>query len=95
MISERVVDVLKDKKKNGKVFGVVPYGFDRDGEFLIPNIKEQKMINKINRLKTNGMSYQKISDFLNRNKYTKKNGKKFSRYDVFHLIKTDRTEVGV
>ena len=95
MISERVVDVLMDKKKNGKVYGVVPYGFDRDGEVLIPNNKEQKMIKKINRLKTNGMSYQKISDFLNRNKYTKKNGKKFNRYDVFHLVKTDRTEIGV
>jgi len=95
MISERVVDVLKDKKKNGKVFGVVPYGFDRDGEILIPNIKEQKMIKKISNLKEKGLSYQKISDFLNRNKYTKKNGKKFNRYDVFHLVKTDRKEVGV
>jgi hypothetical protein len=62
---------------------------------LIPNIKEQKMIKKISNLKEKGLSYQKISDFLNRNKYTKKNGKKFNRYDVFHLVKTDRKEVGV
>jgi site-specific DNA recombinase len=95
MISDRVVDVLKDKKINGRVFGVVPYGFDRDGEVLIPNVKEQKMIRKIHKLKSDGLSYQKISDFLNRNKHTKKNGKKFSRYDVFHLVKTDRTEIGV
>jgi len=95
MISERVTDVLHDKKVNGKVFGVVPYGFDRDDDILVPNNKEQKMIKKIMNLKKTGLSYQKISDFLNRNKHIKKNGKKFNRYDVFHLVKTDRTEIGV
>ena len=28
IISDRVSDILMDKKKNGKVYGVVPYGFD-------------------------------------------------------------------
>ena len=95
MISERVSDVLNDKKKNGKVFGSVPYGFDRDDDILIPNLKEQKLIKKIMKLKGDGISYQKISDFLNRNKHIKKNGKKFNRYDVFHLLKTDRSQIGV
>ena len=95
IISDRVSDILMDKKKNGKVYGVVPYGFDRVDDVLIPNLKEQKMIRKIMKLKNDGLSYQKISDFLNRNKHIKKNGKKFNRYDVFHLVKTDRTEIGV
>ena len=95
MISERVSDVLNDKKKNGKVFGSVPYGFDRSDDILIPNPKEQKLIKKMMKLKSDGLSYQKISDFLNRNKHIKKNGKKFNRYDVFHLLKTDRSQIGV
>jgi len=95
MISDRVKDILKDKKENGKVFGGVPYGYDRVDEVLVPNNKEQKTLNKIFSLRDKGLSYQKISDFLNRNKHQKKNGKKFNRYDVFHIVKTDRTNINV
>jgi len=95
MISERVSDVLQDKKENGVVYGVTPYGFTRDGDFLIPNTKEQKVLNKIHKLRKDNLSYQKISDFLNRNKHKKKNGKEWSRYDVFHIIKTERIDIGV
>ena len=95
MISDRVKDILKDKKENGKVFGGVPYGYDRVDEVLVPNNKEQKTLNKIFSLRDKGLSYQKISDFLNRNKHQKKNGKKFSRYDVFHIVKTDRTNINI
>ncbi len=95
MISERVVDVLSDKKKNGKVYGKIPYGFTKDGSYLIPNPKEQKTLKKITSLKGKGLSYAKISDFLNRNKYTKRNGSKFSRYDVVGLMKTNRESISV
>ena len=93
MISDRVKDILKDKKENGKVYGVVPYGFDRMDDILIPNKKEQKLLKKIHTLRNDGLSYQKISDFLNRNKHQKKNGKKFTRYDVFHIVKTERNNI--
>ena len=93
MISERVSDILKDKKENGKVYGVTPYGFTRDGDFLVPNTTEQKTLNKIHSLRTKDVSYQKISDFLNRNKHNKRNGKKWTRYDVFHIIKTERKNI--
>jgi len=95
MISDRVTDILKDKKENGVVYGVTPYGFDRDGEFLVPNTQQQKVLKKIHSLRDKGLSYQKISDFLNRNKHNKKNGKKWNRYDVFHIIKTERKQIGV
>ena len=95
MISERVVDILKDKKENGIVYGVTPYGFNRDGDFLVPNTKQQKVLTKIHSLRDKGTSYQKISDFLNRNKHNKKNGKKWTRYDVFHIIRTERIDIGV
>jgi len=95
MISDRVTDILKDKKENGVVYGVTPYGFDRDGDFLVPNTQQQKVLKKIHSLRDKGLSYQKISDFLNRNKHNKKNGKKWTRYDVFHIIKTERKQIGV
>ena len=95
MISERVVDVLSDKKKNGKVYGKVAYGFDREGDSLVPNLKEQKTLKKIYSLKNKGISYGKISEFLNRNKHTKKNGTKFNRSDVFYMLKTNRENISV
>ena len=95
MISERVSDILQDKKENGVVYGVIPFGFDRNDNSLTLNNKEQKTLGKINSLRENGLSYQKISDFLNRNKHIKKNGKKWNRYDVFHIMKTDRTQISV
>ena len=93
MISDRVKDILKDKKKNGMVYGKVPYGFDSLDDVLIPNKKEQKTLNKIGSLKKKGMSLQKISDFLNRNNHQKRNGKEWSRYDVFHILKTERNSI--
>ena len=95
MISDRVKDTLKNKKQNGKVYSGTPYGYDVVNDVLVKNTKEQKTLNKIYSLRNKGLSYQKISNFLNRNKHQKKNGKKFSRYDVFHIVKTDRTNINV
>ena len=95
MVSDRVSDILSDKKKNAKVYGMIPYGFGADGSSLISNPKEQKTLKKITSLKGKGLSYAKISDFLNRNKYTKRNGSKFSRYDVVGLMKTNRESISV
>ena len=95
MISERVTDVLTDKKKNGKVYGNVPYGYDRSGDSLVRNVKEQKTLSKIYSLRSKGNSYGKVAEFLNRNKHTKKNGTKFNRSDVFYIVKTDRRNIAL
>ena len=95
MISERVTDVLTDKKKNGKVYGNVPYGYDRSGDSLVRNVKEQKTLSKIYSLRSKGNSYGKVAEFLNRNKHIKKNGTKFNRSDVFYIVKTDRRNIAL
>ena len=90
-LSERTSDTLQSKKNNGKVYsGSIMYGFDRDGDRLIENPYEQKVLRKIYSLKDKGYSYQKISDFLNRNNHPTKHNKKWNRNGVFHLLKTDR-----
>ena len=95
MISERVTDVLTDKKKNGKVYGNVPYGYNRSGDSLVRNVKEQKTLSKIYSLRSKGNSYGKVAEFLNRNKHIKKNGTKFNRSDVFYIVKTDRRDIAL
>ena len=94
-LSERTSDTLQSKKQNGKVYsGSVMYGFNRDGDRLVENPYEQKVLRKIKNLKTKGYSYQKISDFLNRNNHPTKHNKKWNRNGVYYLLKTDRSVVG-
>ena len=94
-ISDRVSDVLIDKKKSGKVYGEIPYGFSRKDDVLIPNPNEQKTLRKISTLRKKGLSFAKVSYFLNRNNYIKRNGKKFNRSDVFYMSKIDRSNIAV
>ena len=62
----RVLDGITtglSSSEDGKVYGKVPYGFSRQGENLIINKYEKKVLDKMYRLKDTGNSYQKISDF--------------------------------
>ena len=90
-LSQRTADTLQSKKMNGKVYsGSIMYGFDRDGDKLVKNPYEQKVLRKINNLRDKGLSYQKIADFLNRNNHPTKMGKKWNRNGVYFLLQTDR-----
>ena len=94
-LSERTSDTLQSKKRNGKVYsGSIPYGFDRDGDRLVENNYEQKVLRKIIKFRTMNYSYQKISDFLNRNNHSTKMGKKWNRNGVYCLVQTDRNKIG-
>ena len=94
-LSERTSDTLQSKKQNGKVYsGSIMFGFDRDGDRLVENPYEQKVLRKINSLRDKGYSFQKISDFLNRNNHSTKIGKKWNRNGVYCLLQTDRNNIG-
>ena len=86
LIKDRVKDTLKVKKQNGKVYSPTPYGFNRVGDDLIENPKETKLIKKLLRLRGKGTSYGEITNFLNRNRYKTKNGKKFTKGNVYQII---------
>lgn len=88
LIKDRVKDTLKMKKETGKVYSKVPYGYDRIGDELVENKKEKRLLNKIVRLKDNGLSYKEICDYLKRNRYKTKKGTNFSKGVVFSMIKT-------
>ena len=86
LIKDRVKDTLKVKKQNGKVYSPTPYGFTRAGDNLVKNPKETKLIKKLLRLRDKGTSYGEITNFLNRNRYKTKNGKKFTKGNVYQII---------
>ncbi len=92
LIKERTRDTLRIKKENKKVYSKIPYGYDRVGDNLIENPKEEKMIRKIMRLKKGGKSYGDIVNYLNRNRYKNKSGKRFTRGNVSWLINSRLSE---
>ena len=106
LTSERTKDVIQNKKRNGKVYSRTPYGYDKKPtneldikgnpkNVLVENPLEQRVLRKINRLRVKGDSYNSISKFLNRNKYTTKMGKKFTKENVYSLLKTERKNINL
>jgi len=87
MIKERTRDTLRVKKENNKVYSPTPYGFNRVGNDLIENQKEKRMINKIYKLKTEGLSYNDISEYLKRNRHKTKSGGNWTRQNVYKVVK--------
>ena len=87
MIKERTKDTLRMKKENGKVYSKIPYGYDRNGDDLIVNPKEQRLLKKMIRLRSEGLSYGDISNYLLRNRHKTKSGGKWTRQNVYKIIK--------
>ena len=88
LIRDRTKDTLKMKKENNKVYSPTPYGFDRIGDDLVKNKKEKRLLNKMFRLKDNGLSYGKICDYLKRNRHKTKNGKYWTPSNVYSVMKS-------
>ena len=87
LIRERVVDTLRVKKENNKVYSKIPMGKNRVGDNLVDNPYEMKLLKKMIRLRKKGNTYQEICDFLNRNKHKTKSGKRWSSNNVFSIVK--------
>jgi site-specific DNA recombinase len=76
VIAERTVDAMQFKKSKGERVGAVPFGFDLadDGVNLIPNAKEQEVIELIRRLRSEKYSLRDIAAELTRQGITTKGG---------------------
>ena len=88
LIRDRTKDTLKVKKDNGKVYSKIPFGFDRDGDDLVENKKEKRLLRKMLKLKNDGMSYGDVSNYLSKNRHKNKSGGKWTRENVYSVLKT-------
>jgi len=76
VISERIRDVMQSRKQRGlKNGGTTPFGWNVDGETLIPNDREQKVIETMQRLRRQGLSLRSIGSQLQRRGIKTKTGK--------------------
>lgn len=65
LIAQRTADALGELRSRGQVYGAVPYGFQRNGDYLIPHDTEQRILARIRRLRGRGFSYERIARSLN------------------------------
>ena len=88
LIKDRVKDTLKMKKESGKVYSPTPFGYNRVNQDLVENPKEKRLLRKMFRLKEKGNSYGDISKYLKKNRHKTKSGGKWTRENVYSVMKT-------
>ena len=85
-IRERIIDVKRNNKENGLVYGKLMYGKDKDGKLLIDNISEIKVVSYMKGLRSKGWSYFRISDRLNEKGIVSKSGGKWYGMSVRNVL---------
>jgi DNA invertase Pin-like site-specific DNA recombinase len=91
IIAERTRDVLRGKKDRGEKLGNVPYGFRVIQGSLQEAPAEILTIQRMKRLRRNGLSFQQIADRLNTGKAEAppKRAEKWSKAMVHRLVCED------
>lgn len=62
--SERTVAALGFKRRQGQVYGPVPFGYERQGDTLIPNPEEQTLKAQAIAMHRAGLSFREVGRFL-------------------------------
>lgn len=65
MIGERTKAAMDHLRKNGRVYSSVPFGFDRDGDMLVVNPEEMRVVRQMKRWRESGMTFREIAGRLN------------------------------
>ena len=88
-ISERTKMALQFKKSKGERVGQIPFGstLAEDGETLVPNVREQSIIELMLLLRESGLSFSKIAGILNRKGVpTKEAGGKWASSTCLRIV---------
>ncbi len=73
-ISERTASALRHKRQQRQAYSPTPYGFDRIEKDLVINPSEREVLERIVRLRSQGWSFHRIADRLNREGIPAKRG---------------------
>ena len=87
IISERTRDAMQFMKKDLKLIGAIPFGYDCSNGSLSINPEEAIVVQKMAALRKKGRSYQKIAAHLNSKSIPSKNGGKWHPKTVMSILK--------
>lgn len=88
LIAQRTADALAELRSRGQVYGAVPYGFQRNGDHLIPDDTEQRVLTHIGKMRSRGLSYDRIARSLNGSDVRAKRGGRWSSMSVRSVLLT-------
>lgn len=89
LIAERTRDVLQSKKARGEVVGTVPFGFERDGDNLVPVLEELDVIARMQDWQQDGASLRGIAQRLNDAEVPTKKGGSWHARTVGYMLQND------
>lgn len=88
LIAQRTADALGELRSRGQVYGAVPYGFQRNGNYLVPDDTEQRILARIGKMRSHGISYDRIARSLNGSGVRAKRGGRWSSMSVRSVVLT-------
>lgn len=91
-ITERVTDALTHKRRSGKVYGPVPFGYRRYADCLEAAPEEQAALAQMRAMRERGASYQAIADHLNAHGPATHSGKPWSCHAVRAVLLSRMTQ---
>jgi site-specific DNA recombinase len=88
VIGERTRDAMAYLKANNRIYTREIFGYDieKENSQLVPNYKEQQIIERMYNLRSDGLSYQAIADTLNADGIPAKRGGKWYNNTVRRTI---------
>lgn len=86
LVRERTESALSHKKANLHVYNHVPYGYDRQGDKLVPNPAEQDVIECIKTMDKNGVPMLRIAEALNNDGVPTKRGGRWYASTVRNIL---------
>jgi site-specific DNA recombinase len=88
LIGERTSEALRALKGQGRVYGPIPFGFDRRGAQLVPNGQEQKALAYIRDRRDCLFSFASIASMLNDRGIKSKRGGQWHAMSVRSVLLT-------
>lgn len=85
-LAERTRQAMRHMKAQGRVVGSIPHGYARQGDRLIPNDAEQRIVGLVRELRDQGLSLQAIADELARRGSFNRAGRTFNPKSVRAML---------
>lgn len=82
LIAQRTAESLARLQVEGKPYGAIPYGRRRDGDRLVVDHRQERVVRQIRALREAGNSFRKIADWLNGEGIRAKRGGAWSAMSV-------------
>jgi len=86
LISERTSAALQHKKAHLQPYAQLPFGFDREGEVLLPNLYELETVLEMRNRRATGHTLREIASWLNKEQIPAKNGGRWHASTVRQIL---------